>query len=107
MPTVEPFVVGSEARLESYIYDVVDGVSELLDLTGASAVFRATIDAGAPKVWTATIDPDQSGNKGRMYYDLLTTDIDVEGAVQIQGRITLGGKTYVTKIVETFAQGAI
>lgn len=107
MPTIEPFVVGSAARLESYVYDVVDGVSELLDLTGATAVFRATIDGGTPKAWTATIDPDQVLNKGRMYYDLGATDVDVEGAIQIQGRITLGGKTYVTKIVETWSMGAI
>jgi len=107
MPTIEHFVCGSEVRLESYIYDVVDGVSELLDLTEATAVYRASINAGTAKEWAATIDADQVLNKGRMYYDLGATDIDVEGAVLIQGRITLGGKTYVTKIAETWALGAI
>lgn len=104
---LEPFVVGSEHQLESYITDRVGDTLVPLDLTGATVVYKLKIGTGSTKTLEATIDPNQSGNTGRVYRDLLETDIDAEGAVYLQALVTIEDKAWHTKIVETYAQATL
>ena len=87
------FAIKKGDLLPLIVATLKDGTGAAVDLTGAAAKFiMRLVGAATTKVnATATIDPDQVANKGKVSYTWVTADTDTAGIYQAEWQITFSG----------------
>lgn len=99
----KPIVPGSNQTIEITITEDVNGTVGPMDLTGIAVVFRMMLPGGTVIDRTAVVDPNQNGNRGKVRYKLLTTDIpNKAGRIRIQPIPAVGGDVFPMQIFDHY-----
>lgn len=104
---LEPFKTGSADKIKGRIRDRIGVDLVPVDLTGATVLLKAKIGKVWAKSFTATADPDQVNNRGVWTYQLLTTDLDRAGDMELETHWVVAGVPHKSKSIFVTVEKAV